>query len=337
MRLVLRSVFMALGLAGSMMSTAASASVLDTVKLHGDIRCGVFPDDPGRSALNVEGNWEGFYVDFCRATAAALFGDPDRVQYLEVDATTRFTSLQKAEADVVMYSTTRTLGRELNYGVRFPAIYLFDGQGFLVRTSSGIDSVHDMSGKSICVTENTSTHQNLVDLLKARGVDAQIHFSNGDSFFRGNCDAYTADRMNLAVNRAHRAENPDEYRVLPLAFTREPIGPMVAEGDEAWARAISAVVNGLILADEKGITRDNVRAMAESNPNGEVQKLLGVSGDLAERLGLPQDWAINMIRSVGNYSEIYQRHFGPDTAVGIEQGLNKPWSRGGILYAPLFQ
>lgn len=320
-----------------LVAASVPASVMDKVNLHGDIRCGVFPDDPGRSALDTDGVWKGFYVDFCRATAAALFGDPDRVQYLEVDATTRFTSLQQGEADVVMYSTTRTLGRELTYSIRFPAIYLFDGQGFLVRKSSGIESVHDLNGKSICVTENTTTHRNLMDLLEARQVDAQVHFSNGDSFFRGSCDAYTADRMNLAVNRANRAENPAEYTVLPLAFTREPIGPMVADGDESWARVIAAVVNGLILADEKGITAENVDQMAASSTNGEVQNLLGVSGDLAERLGLPEDWAINMIRSVGNYSDIYQRHFGPDTPVGIEQGLNKPWSRGGILYAPLFQ
>lgn len=317
--------------------TPARADRLDEVLRHGDIRCGVFPDDPGRSALDVNGNWQGFYVDFCKATAAALFGDPLRVQYVEVDATTRFTALQRHEVDVVMYSTTRTLGREIRYGVNFPAIYLFDGQGIIVRAQSGIHSLQDLTGKTICATENTTTHRNLVNLLRLKHVDAHIHFANGDSFFRGSCDAYTADRMNLAVNRANRAENPSEYVILPLAFTREPIGPMVAEGDPKWARLIGAVVNGLILADEKGVTQANLVQQLQTNQDAEVYRLLGVTGDLGEQLGMPSDWAIHMIRSVGNYSEIYNRHFGPDTPVGIEQGINQPWSRGGVLYAPLFQ
>lgn len=315
----------------------AWADRLEDVRRHGDIRCGVFPDDPGRSALDADGNWQGFYVDFCKATAAALFGDPRRVQYIEVDATTRFTSLQKREVDVVMYSTTRTLGREIKYGVHFPAIYLFDGQGFIVRAQSGIESLQDLAGKTICATENTTTHRNLVNLLSLKQIEANVHFSNGDSFFRGSCDAYTADRMNLAVNRANRAENPDEYVVLPLAFTREPIGPMVAEGDPKWARLIGAVVNGLILADEKGVTRANLPQQLQAAGDTEVGSLLGRTGDLGTQLGLPQDWAVQMIRSVGNYSDIYNRHFGPDTPVGIEQGINQPWSRGGVLYAPLFQ
>lgn len=318
-------------------SFPVAGSTLDTVKLHGDIRCGVFPDDPGRSALNARGEWSGFYVDFCRATAAALFGDPDRVQYIEVDATTRFTTLVEGKADVVMYSTTRTLGREIRYGVRFPAIYLFDGQGFIVREGANIHGVNDLAGTSICVTENTTTHKNLVGLLRTRGIDAKVHFSNGDSFFRGNCDAYTADRMNLAVNRAHRAENPEQYRVLPIAFTREPIGPMVAEGDAEWERVIAAVVDGLILADEKGITRENVHQHVTTSTDAEVQNLLGASGQVAELLGLPSGWAVDMVSAVGNYSEIYNRHFGPSTPVGMEQGLNQPWTRGGVLYAPLFQ
>ncbi|GAA0784058.1 amino acid ABC transporter substrate-binding protein [Marinobacterium sediminicola] len=315
----------------------AHADTLEEVKRHGDIRCGVFPDDPGRSAIDLNGEWQGFYVDFCRATAAALFGNPDRVQYVEVDATTRFTTLQHRQTDVVMYSTTWTIGRENRYQVAFPAIYLFDGQGVMVREHSGIEQLQDLSGKTVCVTENTSTHQNLVSVLARHKIDAQIQFSNGDSFFRGHCDAYSADRMNLATNRANRADDPKAYRLLPDNLSREPIGPMVRNDDPRWQRIIRAVVEGLILADEKRISRENVAYMRERSSDPEVQHLLGVTGDFGSQLGLRDDWAFQMLASVGNYGEIYQRHYGPGTPINVEPGFNQPWSRGGLLFAPLFR
>lgn len=319
-----------------MLLSSVHADTLDEVMRHGDIRCGVFPDDPGRSAIDTDGAWKGFYVDFCRATAAALFGDPERVQYVEVDATTRFTTLQQRQTDVVMYSTTWTLGRENRYQVVFPAVYLFDSQGVMVRANSGISMLSDLQGKTVCVTENTSTHKNLVNALEQQGIDAQVQFSNGDSFFRGHCDAYSADRMNLATNRANRADNPAHYIILPETLSREPIGPMVRNDETRWARVIRSVVNATILADQKGITQSNLDQVLNSMEDQEILNLLGQQGDLASQLGLPNDWARNVIASVGNYSEIYQRHYGPDTAIGMEQGVNKPWSRGGLLFAPLF-
>lgn len=319
-----------------MLLSSVHADTLDEVMRHGDIRCGVFPDDPGRSAIDTDGAWKGFYVDFCRATAAALFGDPERVQYVEVDATTRFTTLQQRQTDVVMYSTTWTLGRENRYQVVFPAVYLFDSQGVMVRANSGISMLSDLQGKTVCVTENTSTHKNLVNALEQQGIDAQVQFSNGDSFFRGHCDAYSADRMNLATNRANRADNPAHYIILPETLSREPIGPMVRNDETRWARVIRSVVNATILADQKGITQSNLDQVLNSTEDQEILNLLGQQGDLASQLGLPNDWARNVIATVGNYSEIYQRHYGPDTAIGMEQGVNKPWSRGGLLFAPLF-
>ncbi|MET4162632.1 general L-amino acid transport system substrate-binding protein [Marinobacterium sp. MBR-111] len=319
-----------------MLLSSVHADTLDEVMRHGDIRCGVFPDDPGRSAIDTDGTWKGFYVDFCRATAAALFGDPERVQYVEVDATTRFTTLQQRQTDVVMYSTTWTLGRENRYQVVFPAVYLFDSQGVMVRANSGISMLSDLQGKTVCVTENTSTHKNLVNALEQQGIDAQVQFSNGDSFFRGHCDAYSADRMNLATNRANRADNPAHYIILSETLSREPIGPMVRNDEARWARVIRSVVNATILADQKGITQSNLDQVLNSTEDQEILNLLGRQDDLASQLGLPNDWARNVIASVGNYSEIYLRHYGPDTAIGMEQGVNKPWSRGGLLFAPLF-
>lgn len=317
--------------------TTAHADRLEEVMRHGDIRCGVFPDDPGRSAIDLNGNWQGFYVDFCRAAAAALFGDPERVQYVEVDATTRFTTLQQQKTDVVMYSTTWTLQREHRYQVTFPAVYLFDTQGVMVRAGSGIDQLADLANKVLCVTENTSTHQNLVAELARQGIEARIQFSNGDSFFRGHCAAYSADRMNLATNRANRSEAPAAYKILPEYLSREPIGPMVRNDDPRWEQVIRAVVHGLILADEKGITQANVEQLRKQSDDPEVRNLLGVSGNLGAQLGLHKDWAYRMVSAVGNYGEIYQRHYGPGTSINVEPGLNQPWSRGGLLFAPLFR
>lgn len=317
--------------------TPVQAGTLAEVMRHGDIRCGVFPDDPGRSAIDENGVWQGFYVDFCRATAAALFADPERVQFVEVDAASRFATLQQKRSDVVMYSSSWTLGREDQYQVAFPAIYLFDGQGLMVRKGSGISKLADLDGKTVCVTENTTTHNHLLTLLAQDQIHARVLFSNGDSFFRGHCDAYTADRINLAVNRAHRADNPDNYLILPGQLSREPISPMVRNDDAEWLRVIRAVIHALILADEKGITQSGVQEAVINSKDVEVRNLLGVSGELGERLGLPRHWARQAIKSVGNYSEIYQRHFGPGTPVNVPAGLNRPWSRGGLLYAPLFR
>lgn len=314
-----------------------SANTLDDVRRHGDLRCGVFPDDPGRSAIGIDGRWGGFYVDFCRAVAAAIFANPERVHFVEVGATTRFTTLQEGKTDVVMYSSTWTLGREDRYNVVFPAIYLFDGQGVMVRKSSGVRQLSDLKGKRICVTENTTTHTTLVNYLEHAGIQAEILFANGDTFFRGSCDAYSADRMNLAVNRANRADNPAAYDLLPDQLSREPIGPMVRAGDAQWARLIRAVINALVLADEKAISQRTLDETVRQSGDIEVQNLLGLKGDFGKQLGLSPDWAQQVIRSVGNYSEIYQRHFGPNTPVGVEQGVNQPWNRGGMLYAPLFK
>ncbi|WP_229680809.1 amino acid ABC transporter substrate-binding protein [Marinobacterium zhoushanense] len=315
----------------------AARSTLQRVQSNGDLRCGVYPDDPGRSAITTSGVWAGFYVDFCKAVAAAVIGNPDFVQYVEVGATTRFTSLVEDKTDVVMYSSTWTLGRESTYNVEFPTIYLFDGQGFLVRKRSGIGQLDDLKGKSICVTENTTTHRNLMQLNEQHGLDAKVLFSNGDSFFRGSCDAYSADRMNLATNRANRADNPDDYLILPDVVSREPIGPTVRNDDPQWSRIVRSVVHAVILAEEKGITQDNVDSYLNGEHDAEVDNLLGNSGDIGAQLGLNKAWAYRAIKAVGNYGEIYDRHFGPDTPIGVERGLNRLWSRGGLLFAPPFK
>lgn len=320
-----------------MLTPTVFAGTKDDVVEKGDLDCGVFPDDPGRSAINSQGRWEGFYVDFCRATAAAVLGNPDFVNFIEVGAKTRFTTLVDKKTDVVMYSSTWTLGRENKYQLEFPAVYLLDGQGFMVRKNSGIRQLSDLQGKRICVTANTTTHDNLVDTFNSRGYKADIIFANGDSFFRGSCDAYTADRMNLATNRANRADNPNDYIVLPEAISREPIGPKVRNDDPQWSRIIRSVVHAVILAEEKGITAQNVDQVLKNSKDVEVMNLLGVSGDIGSQLGLDKDWAYRIIKSVGNYGEIYNRHFGLGTPINMERGLNRLWNQGGALFAPPFK
>jgi len=314
----------------------ADSSTLAHVRANKDLRCAVYPDDVGRSAIDSAGNWQGFYVEFCRAVAAAVLGDPNFVEYIEVGSGTRFSALAEKKTDVVMYSSTWTLGREADYKIIFPVVYLFDGQGFMVRAASGIKSLNDLKGKTICVTANTSTERNLEALIRTRHLDAKVIESNGDSFFRGGCDAYTADRMNLATNRANRADDPAQYLILPDIVSREPIGPMVRDDDLQWARIVRSVVDALILAEDKGITAANLDA-TESDSGGEVDNLLGRTGKIGQQLGLDDKWAYYAIKAVGNYGEIYEKFFGPKTPIGVERGLNRLWSQGGLLYAPDFQ
>jgi|AGTN01.1.fsa_nt_gi ABC-type amino acid transport/signal transduction systems, periplasmic component/domain len=328
---------LAAGWASPAPAGAAGTSTLASIRADKDLRCGVFPDDPGRSAIDASGQWQGFYVDFCRAVAAAVLGNPDFVQYVEVGSRTRFTSLVDRKVDVVMYSTTWTLGREDEFKVAFPAVYLFDSQGVMVRRQSGITRLEGLRGKSICVTENTTTQKNIEDINHARDLGARIVLSNGDSFFRGACDAYSADRANLATNRANRADNPGQYVILPELLSREPIGPMVRDDDAEWIRVVRLVVDAVILAEELGLTRDNVDEAKAGGRGGETDVLLGNAGSAGGQVGLDRDWAYRVVKAVGNYGEIFDRNFGPDTPIGLERGLNRLWSRGGLLYAPRFK
>lgn len=315
----------------------SKAGTLDDIRQRGDVRCGVFPDDPGRSAISASGRWEGFYVDYCRAVAIAVLGDADAVRFVEVGPQSRFTSLVERRVDVVMYSSTRTLGRENLYGIAFPAIYLFDGQGLMVRANSGINALKDLEGRSVCVTPNTTSQANLENLLRQNAINAKVVYANGDAFFRGNCDAYSADRVNLAINRANRADDPKRYQILPFSMSREPIGPMVRDDDLQWQKIVAAVVNAVIVAEEVGLNQGNIEATPSEVTTGELANLLGANAQLADWLGLKPNWARLVVKQVGNYGEIFNRHFGPDTPIGLDRGLNRLWSQGGVLYAPLFK
>ena len=240
--------------------------------------------------MNSEGEWQGFYVDFCHAVAAAIFGTPDYINYVEVGSESRFTSLVERSTDVVMYSSTWTLGREHRYQVSFPALYLFDGQGFIVRKIAGIHSLAELDGKTVCVTANSTSQYNVEDYIEAHGFDTKVVYANADHFFRGSvCDAYTGDRMNLAINLANRVGHKEGYLVLPDTLSREPIGPTVRNDDPQWERIVRSVVHATILAEEKGITRANVDQMRLQTNDVEAQNLLGSQGNIGAQLGLQSD------------------------------------------------
>jgi general L-amino acid transport system substrate-binding protein len=322
----------------SLASAQGHSSTLAAVKERGDLNCGVFPDDPGRSAISAKGYWTGFYVEFCRAVAVAVLNNPDYINYVEVKAKTRFTSLQEKITDVVMYSSTWTVGRENQYNIRFPAIYLFDGQGLLVRNSSNISSFKDLQNKTVCVTENTTSQNNFEEYVSANRFDTNVIYSNGDQFFRSNvCDAYTADRMNLLINLANRTDKQENYAVLPMTFSREPIGPAVRDDDPQWERIVRSVVHAIILAEEKGITSNNIDYLKKTSNNVEINNLIGTSGDIGRQLGLDQDWAYRVIKTVGNYSEIFNRYYGEGSSVNSTRGLNALWKDGGVLFSPPFK
>ncbi|WP_249208724.1 amino acid ABC transporter substrate-binding protein [Magnetospirillum sulfuroxidans] len=318
-------------------SDSARADVLSEIRERGDLRCGVYPDDPGRSAINRQGRWEGFYVDFCRAVAAAVLGDGDAVRFVEVGPQSRFSALVEHKADVVMYSSTWTLGREAAYGIAFPAVYLFDGQGLMVRTNAGIHALADLNGRRVCVTAGTTTLANLENILRREDIKAKVVLANGDAFFRGNCDAYSADRINLATNRANRADDPERYEILPLMLSREPIGPMVRDDDGQWIRIVRSVVHAVIVAEELGLSRNSIDQADAAIGAVEQENLLGHNPEISRSLGLDRDWAVRVVREVGNYGEIFDRNFGPQTPIGLERGINRLWSQGGLLYSPLFK
>lgn len=318
--------------------TNAHASTLQNVIDRGDLNCGVYPDDPSRSAISINGQWEGFYVDFCRAVAAAVLKNPEYVNYVEVRAKTRFTSLVDKTTDVVMYSSTWTLGREDAYAISFPAIYLFDGQGILVRKSSGIRTLEDLDNKSICVTNNTTSQRNIENILTIKKLKTRVIYSKGNQFFRGSaCDAYTGDKMNLRISLANNTARQQEYVILPVTLSREPIGPTVRNDDAQWRRIIRSVIHATILAEDKGITADNVDALRVHGDDIEVTNLLGTTGKIGNMLGLDKDWAYRIIKSVGNYAQIFDRHLGKHSPVQAERGLSALWKHGGTLFAPPFK
>jgi len=319
----------------------AQGGTLAAVQERGQVVCGVNGGLPGMSVLNEEtGQFEGMDADFCRALAAAIFGDPNAVEYRTLTADQRATAIQGGEVDVIFRNTTNTLSRDATWGDFGPTIF-YDGQGMMTRAELGATSLEDLDGATICVTSGTTTELNLADQMAFLGltytpvVAAEIDTVYG-TYEEGGCDAVTSDRSQL-VGRRSTFANPDDHVILDVVMSKEPLGPVVASGDNQWADVVRWVVYATIMAEELGISSENI-AEYQASEDPVVQRLLGALGtEMGATLGLANDFAVPVIAAVGNYGEIYDRAFGPDTALALERGLNDIWTNGGLLYSPPFR
>lgn len=322
---------------------AQGAGTLAAVTERGSLNCGVNDQLPGFGVINEEGEFTGFDIDFCRAIAAALFDDPNAVEFVPLTADVRFTALQSGEVDTLIRNTTWTATRDGAEGVQFGPTTFYDGQGMMVRTDSPYESVDDMDGTTICVLTGTTTELNLASQFGARGLDFDaLTFEDDDTlqeaFVAGQCDGWTSDKSGLAGRRSAFPEGPEALRILPDTLSKEPLGPSTLQGDSEWLDVVQWVTFATMIADEFGISSENIDEMLESE-DPEIQRFLGQEADFDAGLGLPSDFAVRIIRHVGNYDEIYERNVGPDTPLGLErEGTpNALWTEGGLIYAPPYR
>lgn len=325
------------GAAASLLAASASASTLDDVKAKGFIQCGVNTGLLGFAAPDDAGNWKGFDVDYCRAVAAAVFNDPNAVKYTPLTAKDRFTALQSGEIDMLARNTTWTMSRDTALGLAFSFVNYYDGQGFMVRKDAGITSALELSGAAVCVQTGTTTELNLADYFNRNKMELNpVVFEKLDeadaAYDSGRCDAYTTDASGLYAIRLVLS-NPDDHIVLPEIISKEPLGPVVRQGDDQWFNIVKWVGFALLNAEELGVTQANVDEMKTSD-NQEIRRLLGVDGTFGVDIGLTNDWAANALKAVGNYGEIFDRNIGAGSPLQIARGLNALWTKGGIQYAP---
>lgn len=317
-------------------SGAANAATLDDVKRKGHVQCGVSQGLPGFSNPDEKGNWAGIDVDVCRGVAAAVFGDATKVKYTPLSAKERFTALQSGEVDVLSRNTTWTLVRDTALGLDFVGVNYYDGQGFMVRKALGVKSAKELDGATVCVNIGTTTELNLSDFFRANNMTFKpVVFEKADevvaAYDAGRCDVYTTDRSGLAAQRV-KMKNPDEHVVLPEIISKEPLGPVVRHGDSKWGDIVRWTLYAMLEAEELGVTSKNADKMKDSKNPG-IRRLLGSEGDLGKNLGLPTDWAFNIVKQVGNYGESYDANVGPNTSLKLERGTNALWKDGGLQYA----
>ncbi|MFC3285695.1 amino acid ABC transporter substrate-binding protein [Litchfieldella rifensis] len=333
-KLVLMTAVTALSLG---VTAAAQATTLEDTQQRGVVQCGVSDGLPGFSAPDDQGEWQGIDVEVCRAVAAAVFGDAEAVRYVPLNAVERFTALQSGEVDVLSRNTTWTATRDTTLGLNFAGVTFYDGQGFMVSKDLGIGSVKELDGAAICIQAGTTTELNVADYFRANEMQFEpIVFDTSEQtvggFEAGRCDVLTSDTSQLAALRIQLSD-PSGAVILPEVISKEPLGPVVRQGDDQWFNIVKWSLFAMLNAEELGISSDNVDDMLNSeNPN--IARLLGQDGNFGEGMGLKADWAYNIISQVGNYAEIYDRNVGMDSPLEIERGINELWSNGGIQYAP---
>ena len=319
----------------------AASQTLEEVKARGILQCVVNPGLTGFAAPDDKGKWQGFDIDLCRAIAVAIFNDPDKTAFKPGTGKTRFTILRSGEADVITRNSTWTFIRDVDLGFDFKGVNYYDGQGFMVKKELGVSSAKELDGATVCVQTGSTTELNLADYFRSNNMSFQPIITEDaaesrQNFEKGACDVYTTDVSQLAAQRS-AMQNPAEFVVLPEIISKEPLGPVVRHGDNQWGDIVLWTLNALIVAEELGVTSENVDDLLNNTKNPEVKRLLGLEGSLGSKLGLTDDWAANVIRTMGNYSEIFERHIGVNTPVGLARGLNALWNKGGILYAAPFR
>ena len=318
------------------MAAKKSKTLKNTMK-KGFVRCGVSQGLPGFSNADAAGNWTGVDVDVCRAVAAAVLGDANKVKFTPLSAKERFTALTSGEIDILSRNTTWTLSRDADLGLTFVGVNFYDGQGFMVRKDSGITSTSQFkNGISACTNIGTTTELNMRDFFNSKGISYEpVAFEKADevvaAYDSGRCDTYTTDKSGLAAQRT-KMTNPDDHVVLPETISKEPLGPVVRQGDAVWEDIVRWSLNVMIEAEEYGISSSNADMMKTSE-NPAVKRLVGTEGELGSYLGLDQDWSLRIIKQVGNYGESYKRNIA-DTGILPDRGPNNIWTQGGLLYTP---
>ncbi|WP_298620339.1 amino acid ABC transporter substrate-binding protein [uncultured Zoogloea sp.] len=323
-------------LLATFVTPAHAGKTLDAIKTKGQLACGVSTGVIGFSAADSQGQWRGLDVDVCRAIAAAVLGDPNKVRWVPLNSQQRFTAIQSGEVDILSRNTTWSLTRDAGLGLHFTAVTYYDGQGFLVAKKSKVTSAKQLKNAEICVQSGTTTERNLADWFRAQGIKVKpVVFEKFEpsikAFFSGRCQAYTTDASALAFIRTKEAPNPDDYLVLPEIISKEPLGPAVRRGDDEWFAIVKWVVQALVEAEELGITQAKVDAL-KTSPDPAVQRFLGVGEDLGKSLGLDREWAARAVKAGGNYGELFERNVGAGSPLKLPRGLNAQWNKGGLMY-----
>ena len=319
----------------------AQAATLDDVRAADELKCGINTGLAGFAFTDDDGNWTGFDVAYCRALAAAVLGDASKIKFVNLTGKNRFPALQSGEVDVLSRNTTWTLSRDVDLGFTFVGVNYYDGQGFIGRKSLGVMSAKELGGASICIQTGTTTELNLADFARTNNftyepVPIETNAEARAAYEAERCDVYTTDASGLAATKATFAD-ADMHMVYPEVVSKEPLGPLVRQGDDQWADIARWVLNALIIAEENGVTQANVMEMAGGTDNPETNRMLGSEGSFGEMLGLDSQWAVRAIAAQGNYAEIFDRYIGPNTKLGLQRGLNALYRDGGILYAPPFR
>ena len=316
--------------------SAAAAQTVAAIKKRDALVCGVSEGIAGFSS-QTETGWAGFDVDLCRALAAAVLNDAGKVRYVPLNAESRFGALQAGTIDILSRNSTWTMSREIELKLVFPAITYFDGQGFLVRKSRNTTSALELDNAKVCVQSGTTTELNLADYFGANNLKLErITFASSaeavKAYDAARCDVFTSDVSQLYAERLSLAK-PDDHMILPDVISKEPLGPAVRQGDEQWVNIVKWTIFALINSEELGVSSTSIE-QAVNSKKPEIMRLVGTEGNFGERAGLSRDWVVRIVRSVGNYAEMFERHVGVGSKLGIPRGLNQLWTNGGILYAP---